>query len=92
MNTAEIDLFNVRSARFNDLGLNLSAGEMLADRLVTRDREYDDRTVCYECIHLRRSGRCGNWHRADVAVIAWNALLVPEFLVLLKHCDGFRNA
>lgn len=43
MNTAEIDTFTARLARFTDKGLTLAVAESLADGLVQRDREMDDR-------------------------------------------------
>lgn len=49
---AEIDRFTARLVRFTDKGLTLDDGEALADKLVTRDREADDRRLCLECTHL----------------------------------------
>lgn len=46
MNTAEIDTFTARRARFTDKGLTLAVAESLADGLVQRDREMDDRHLC----------------------------------------------
>jgi len=43
MNGAEIDTFTGRLARFTDRGLSLDDAERLADRLVIRDRDGDDR-------------------------------------------------
>jgi hypothetical protein len=89
MNTAEIDTFAARLVRFTDRGLILGDAECLADRLVIRDREQDVRAVCLECSHLQRSGRCGNWKRAGVAIHTNDAQLATEFLQLLQRCDGF---
>ena len=52
MNGREIDTFTARLARFTDKGLMLDDAEKLADKLVTRDRESDDRRLCLECVHL----------------------------------------
>ena len=52
MNTGEIDTFTARLARFTDKGLSLDDSEALADKLVLRDRESDDRRLCLECAHL----------------------------------------
>lgn len=62
MNTAEIDAFTARLARFTDKGLSLDNTEALADKLVTRDRDNDSRRLCLECAHLQGVGRwgCGN--------------------------------
>lgn len=83
MNTAELDTFTARLARFTDKGMNLDDAEKLADSLVTRDREGDDRRLCLECVHLAGHSlgamRCGNWRRAGL-------------VVLLQRCDGFTDS
>ena len=92
MNGAEIDTFTARLARFTDRGLGLDDAEALADKLVTRDRESDDRRLCFECIHLAGySGTwgCRNWQRAGVATKARNAQLPAALVVQLQRCDGF---
>ena len=64
MTGAEIDLFTARLLRFTDKGLTVTNGEALADKLVLRDREADDRGVCPECRDLSGYGsaswRCSN--------------------------------
>jgi hypothetical protein len=92
MNTAEIDTFTARLARFTDRGLILNDAECFADSMVIRDREEDDRVVCLECIHLQRGGRCGNWQTAGVAIRARDAQLPVALVLLLQRCTGFRNA
>ena len=92
MTGAEIDNFTARLARFTDKGLTLDAGERLADKLVIRDRERDDRASCMECLHLHHCGRCGNWRRAGVAIRARDAQLPTDFVNLLQRCDGFADA
>ncbi len=89
MNTAEIDTFTARLARFTDKGLDLTTAETLADKLVIRDRETDDRRLCLECQHLR-SGNCGNWQAAGVAMRSRDARLPADFIRQLQHCDGFK--
>ena len=91
MNTAEIDRFAARLARFTDHGVILEDAERMADRLVIRDRERDDRAVCLECTYLHRAGRCGNWQHAGVAVQARDAQLAGDFVTLLQRCDGFKK-
>lgn len=90
MNRQEIDTFTARLARFTDKGMGLHAAERLADMLVIRDRESDDRRVCLECGHLQGVGRwrCGNWVAADVARDG----LAPEWVPMLQRCWGFRSA
>ncbi len=83
MNTAEIDTPTARLARFTEQGLNLDDGERLADRLVIRDRESDDRAVWMECTHLQRSG---------VAVRERDVQLSGDFVKLKQRCDGFTQS
>ena len=92
MNTAEIDTFTARLARFTDRGLILADAEALADKLVIRDREGDDRRLCLECASLNRGGRCSNWQAAGVAIRARDAQLPGDFTTMLQRCGGFGGA
>lgn len=92
MNGAEIDTFTARLARFTDKGLSLEDAERLADKLVIRDREGDDRRVCLECVHLRHGGRCGNWQAAGVSIRARDAQVPGDFTTMLQRCDGLSGA
>lgn len=84
MTGAEIDRFTARIARFTDQGLTLPQAEALADRLVIRDRDGDDRRLCLECAHL--SGRrCGAWQRASVG----GPVLPTSLLTLPQRCAAF---
>ena len=93
MNGAEIDTFAVRLHKFTDKGLARNDGEALADKLVLRDREQDDRRVCLECKHFAGHGagswRCGNWQAAGVALRSRDAQLPADLVVQLQRCDGF---
>jgi hypothetical protein len=82
-----------RLALFTDKGLTIEAAELVADKLVTRDREHDDRRICLECTHLGGAGawRCRNWQRAGVAIRARDAQLPGELVHLLQRCDGFSD-
>lgn len=91
MNGAEIDTFTARLARFTDKGLSLIDAESLADKLVIRDREGDDRRACLECAHLRHGGRCGNWKASEVASNAMDARLPGDFTTMLQRCGGFAE-
>lgn len=95
MNTGEIDAFTARLARFTDRGLGLDDAEALADKLVTRDRESDDRRLCLECLHLSgQSGKtwdCRNWQAAKVAIRARDAQLSAALVLQLHRCDGFKE-
>lgn len=58
MNGAEIDATVVRLQLFARHGVGESQAEKLADMLVIRDRQADDRRLCLECSHLGDRGRC----------------------------------
>ena len=93
MNGTEIDLFTARLNRFTDKGLTATDGEALADKLVVRDREADDRRFCLECRHLpgygQSSWRCGNWQVAGIAIRSRDAQLPADLVLQLQRCDGF---
>ena len=93
MNGAEIDTFAARLHQFTDKGLSRNDGEALADKLVVRDREQDDRRVCLECKHFAGHGagswRCGNWQAAGVAIRSRDAQLPADLVMQLQRCDGF---
>ena len=77
MTGAEIDTFTARVSRFTEKGLILDDAEALADRLVIRDRESDDRRLCLECTCIvghAGSWSCRNWLRAGIGAF-------PEFCV-----------
>ena len=96
MTGAEIDSFTARLARFTDRGLGLDDAEALADKLVRRDRESDDRRLCLECLHLSgqsaKAWDCRNWQRAGVAFRARDARLSAALVFQLQRCDGFKEA
>lgn len=94
MTGAEIDTFTARLSRFTDKGLILDDGEALADKLVIRDRDLDDRHLCLECLHLagRGSWRCSNWQRSGIASQSRDAQLPGELVRKLQRCDGFKGA
>ena len=94
MNTSEIELFNRRAALFVRRGASDTEAERLADALVLRDRDEDDRHACMECRHLQTSEpwRCGNWQAAGVAVHAGDAGLARTMMMQLQRCPGFAAA
>ena len=96
MTGAEIDNFTARLARFTNKGLSLEDAEALADKLVTRDRESDDRRLCLECFHLSgqfgKTWDCRNWQRAGLAIRARDAQLSAALVFQLQRCDGFKEA
>lgn len=89
MNGREIDVFMARLTRFTDRGLSYDDAESVADKLVFRDRDCDDRRCCLECTHLRKAAlwRCSNCQRAGVAREG-----IPfELVMSLQHCPGFQH-
>jgi hypothetical protein len=93
MSGTEIDTFTARLHKFTDKGLPRAGVEMLADKLVIRDREQDERRVCLECKHFAGHGagswRCDNWQAAGVTIRLHDALLPADLVVQLQRCDGF---
>lgn len=87
MNGAELDRFAGRVQQFVRRGPPAQAVEALADRLVIRDRELDDRRTCLECTTYR-PGRCGNHQRAGLGV----ADVGREMATMLQRCPGFEPA
>ena len=94
MNAREIDTFTRRLERFTRKGLRLVDAEALADTLVQRDRETDDRRLCLECCHLQGGigrWRCGNGLVAGVTLRATDAQLPGELTRQLQRCAGFPH-
>ena len=90
MNTAEIDTFTQRLHQFTRYGLAEPEAESLADKLVMRDREADDRRLCLECLHLKSGGGrwgCNQWQRAGLG----SAGLPAELVRKLQRCDSFTK-
>lgn len=94
LNSAEICTFAECLRKFADKGLPRADGEALADKLVERDRDRDDRRVCMECKHLTGHGsgllRCRNWLKAGVAIYKGDSQLPADFVVQLQRCEGFQ--
>lgn len=88
MTTREMETYSARLVRFIGLGLSAEHAERLADRLVIRDREQDDRRVCIECTHVRAGLlRCANWRQAGIG-----APELGDMTERLQHCDGFKGS
>ena len=92
MNGQELDTLMARQALFCQRGAAPQDAERLADRLVNRDRDSDDRRLCLECASLNRGGRCSNWQAAGVAIRARDAQLPGDFTTMLQRCGGFGGA
>ena len=82
MSRREIEVFMKRDSQFRLRGMSAEEAEKLADKLVKRDRDYDDRRLCLECQNL--TGRPGAWRCGQQRVGA-------EWVVLPKRCDSFGD-
>ena len=91
MNGREIDIFLIRLAYFRSLGVDLVTAEKLADRLVIRDRDLDDRIACFECHFLRTGWHCMNSQNAGVCLQYSNSKLPNDFVYQLQRCPGFKS-
>ena len=93
MNGQELDTLMARQALFCQRGASAQDAERLADRLVNRDRDDDDRRLCLECRHLQGATpwRCGNWFMAGVAVRSGDAGLARDMVMLLQRCPGAHS-
>lgn len=80
----DIARFIARRARLMRWGWPEAEAEKLADRLVQRDRDHDERVSCTDCQHFRL-GRCGNHRRAGLHA----ADVGRDLASLLQRCAGF---
>lgn len=91
MNSGERDKFKYRVELFQAKGLDEMNAEALADKLVIRDRDGDDRKACYECRYLKAitSLRCENWKLAGIAMKSSDSFVGKDFAMMLQRCNGF---
>ncbi|MDP1647981.1 MAG: hypothetical protein Q8M01_07255 [Rubrivivax sp.] len=83
----DIARFLDRRARLLRWGWPEPEAEKLADRLVRRDREADDRVSCTDCRHYR-PGRCGNHRQAGLHAPD----VERDLAAMLQRCPGFDGA
>jgi hypothetical protein len=95
MTSREIDTFTARLHHFTRRGLQEADAETLADKLVTRDRDADERRLCLECVylagHAAGTWACRNWQRAGLATKPQHAQLSAALVNQLQRCDGFTD-
>ena len=95
MTGSEIGTFTARLQHLMGRGLFALDAERLANKLVMRDREADERSLCLECAHLAGHAvpgwSCRNWQQAGLATYSWGAQLSPALVQLLQRCDGFKE-
>ena len=89
MNGQEIDTLMARQALFCQRSAAPQDAERLADSLVNRDRDDDDRRLCLECRPLRGAGpyRCGNARAAGL-----HADLARDLVLILQRSHGYDAA
>ena len=87
--TAIDDVFAARLALFTDRDLSMEEAQAMAEKLVQRDKEKDDRRVCLECAHLWGNAQvrnCSQWRKIGMI----NGPAIPsELTMLLQRCNGF---
>lgn len=86
---ATCQLFTVRLSRFIQLGMDACDADDLAERLVLRDVEQDDRRVCVECAELTDSSRCRAAGRGHLPGVGRHYEPVPA---ILHRCPAFVAA
>ena len=84
---ADIAAFLDRRARLMRWRWSETDAEKLAERLVMRDREADERVSCTDCRHYRPS-RCGNHRLAGLH----GPEVGRDLAALLQRCPGFTLA
>lgn len=87
MNTAEIESFGARVQLFRGRGVSADMAETLADKLVQRDRELDDRRICVECTRFTAGRRCEAWKQAGIGGPSVGAIWLK-----LQRCPGFEGS
>lgn len=87
---AEIDRFTGRVLRLQNLGGDLLKAEGMAETLLQRDRDGDDRRMCAECSNL--SGRqCRNAQGAELGLPSHRTADVSPIRFMLQRCAGYRT-
>lgn len=81
----DIARFLDRRARLLRWGWQELEAEVLADRLVRRDREADSRVSCADCRHYR-PGRRGNNRAAGLL----RSEIGRQLAGILQRCEGFK--
>lgn len=83
MNGVELEMMARRVAIFHRRGVRVDEAEALADSLVKRDRDLDDRKLCLECAALRPGLVCSVPAKAGAGRTVSGLVRMPQ------HCPGF---
>ncbi len=84
----EIQGFKARAARFQRRRFTELEAERLAEVLLLRDRDGDDRRMCLECSGLDGQGRCLPARRG---LIAGAGRVLEPITTTLHRCEGFKK-
>jgi hypothetical protein len=91
MTGAEIDRLVSRVELFVGRGVPLIEATALADSMVRRDREGDDRRTCVECSNLggwAGARRCGAWRLAGLT----GQSVPAQWIAMPQRCAGFARS
>jgi hypothetical protein len=89
-NGSELATMATRLERFARIGMDVDQAEKLADKLLTRDRESDDRNACVECSSL--NGGTGGWRCMALRQRgARDPGLPMDYVSMLTRCPSFTD-
>lgn len=88
MNSTEMETMASRVRLFVRRGIGDDHAERLADMLVVRDRNDDDRRLCLECRRL--TGPRGSRRCTDSAAAGLHRDLPDDLTVTLQRCPAFK--
>lgn len=89
MSDVEIERFQARVERLTSRALGLTQAEALADSLLIRDRQRDDRRMCVECIHCTSTRRCSRTQQAGIGLAPTEML--GDLAMRLQRCPAFKT-
>lgn len=90
MNTGEIVAFTSRTMLFMRRGIEASKADDLAESLMLRDRQADDRRLCLECSHL--TGRSPSiWRCRSSQLAGVMPELASDLVTIRQRCPGFND-
>ncbi len=82
---SEIESFNRRVVQFQNQSIDLPKAEAIAETLLVRDRDTDDRRMCVECLSLAKF----NCTTPKAAGLTTRDVRPIRFM--LQRCDGFKG-
>lgn len=88
----EVSRHHFRTALFQRRGVPADQAEALADRLITRDRDRDDRRMCVECQHIQPRAQRDGTDGCFAAEQGWLGNVGRNFSplrTLFQRCERF---